>query len=448
MGSCVADEVCATDTCGGRGACAVVDGRTECTCDDGYAGPACESCAAGYHDDGLGGCTTDPCLPNPCTTIANRTVCSVDAGGLAACSCEGGYHDDGTGGCTTDPCLPDPCAAMGMACRDTGGTAECYTPTCDDSNQPTDDSYESGGCVFSPRADGTVCSTTLCVADQACMGGSCVGGAAVTCDDERPCTADSCDPLLGCQYLNDDAIVPDDGLDCTEDVCSGGVASHAPQDTRCDDALYCTGVETCEPIDPSADGRGCVVRDVPQPPGPSSTCVSYVCDEASETFDAVVAPAGTSCSDGLACTSSDGCDGAGACRGTVTGDCSSGGTCAAMTSWGTGEVELAPARVVGALLHGGATTFPEANYYSADVDVFLRSQDTGVYHFLESVNFSGSSSGTGYPVYSANDTDDRVIDLPVMPGVYDVLYVRGPSVTSEASWSHDADETYAYGHVV
>ncbi|NIS36576.1 MAG: hypothetical protein GWO04_44535, partial [Actinobacteria bacterium] len=63
-----------------------------------------------------------------------------------------------------------------------------------------------------------------------------------------------------------------------------------------------------------------------------------------------------------------------------------------------------------------------------DVDVFLRSRDTGVYHLLESVNFSGSSSGTGYPVYSANDTDDRVIDLPVMPGTYDVLYVRGPAV--------------------
>ena len=134
-GDCVPDETCEPDTCSGRGVCAVRGGRASCGCEPGYAGDRCERCDPGYHDDGAGGCTTDRCLPDPCTE-PNRGVCRETASSYA-CDCDPGHHEDGVGGCTTDPCLPHPCGDQ--ACRvDAGGAVECYTPVCDDGNPCTD----------------------------------------------------------------------------------------------------------------------------------------------------------------------------------------------------------------------------------------------------------------------------------------------------------------------
>ena len=59
-----------------NGTCAVLDGVRVCTCDAGFAGATCDACDtdSGYHADGAGGCTTDDCLPDPCTTVPNRGV--------------------------------------------------------------------------------------------------------------------------------------------------------------------------------------------------------------------------------------------------------------------------------------------------------------------------------------------------------------------------------------
>lgn len=88
---------------------------TRCLCDVGYAGARCDEHAAGYHDDGAGGCIDDVCLPNPCVE-PNQAVCREE-GGAPVCDCDPGDHPDGVGGCTDAPCTTDPCAAMGEACR-------------------------------------------------------------------------------------------------------------------------------------------------------------------------------------------------------------------------------------------------------------------------------------------------------------------------------------------
>ena len=286
-GACVVDEVCMPDSCSGNGTCSTPGGFIECACEAGWAGDSCDACdaAAGYHPDGMGGCTNDPCLPNPCNET-NKGVC-VTNGQSFACECDAGYHPDGMGGCTDDPCVPNVCAATNQACRDDGmGNPECYTPVCDDQNPCTEDVLIAGVCQFNPVMPGTTCSTTACLTGETCdANGTCGGGTTLDCDDGNACTVDSCDAVLGCQNVNDDTLVPDDGVACTVDSCSSGLASHVPTDSICENGLWCDGVETCAPLDANADADGCISSSVPQAPGGSGPCADYVCDESNDEFD-------------------------------------------------------------------------------------------------------------------------------------------------------------------
>ena len=57
------------------------------------------------------------------------------------------------------------------------------------------------------------------------------------CDDSNVCTDDSCNPVYGCEYTNNTNAC-DDGLFCTENICSNGVCSGSTVD--CDDGNECT----------------------------------------------------------------------------------------------------------------------------------------------------------------------------------------------------------------
>ncbi|MCB9617322.1 MAG: hypothetical protein H6722_33235 [Sandaracinus sp.] len=434
--TCVVDEVCDASSCGGRGGCRVEDGRVVCTCDAGYEGDECERCAAGYHDDGEGGCTDSECLPTPCD-LPNRGVCVETASG-PRCDCDPGYHDDGSMGCTTNPCLPHPCGAQ--ACRTGGdGAAECFTPVCDDGNPCTDDRPTMTGCAFVPLEDGSVCSTTACTRDQVCSAGTCGGGTAVVCDDVDPCTADTCDAVLGCRHVVDTARVPDDGVACTVDSCASGSATHVATDARCDDGRWCSGVERCAPTDAGADADGCVVGDVPVAPVSSTPCASYgACDEASRSFPLVTRPAGSACDDGIGCTTGDVCQSAGgACAGTVSGICSPVGSCASTTPAGD-FVDVPTAVWQGRITLDGAvppTTVP-INAYGA-ASVWAVAQDTGVRHLVGVLRYTSSVTGGGY----RRDANDDVIDLRLVPGVYDLLFDRDTSTSSSGSGDRWVGET-------
>ncbi|MFK7991663.1 MAG: hypothetical protein AB8I08_36945, partial [Sandaracinaceae bacterium] len=74
--------------------------------------------------------------------------------------------------------------------------------------------------------------------------------------------------------------------------------------------------------------------------------------------------------------------------------------------------------------------------------VYLRSVATGVYSRLESFGFTGSSSP--YDWFEASSTDrDGVIDLRVLPGVYDVVYRRYSSRSGDIINTHVEDDPYA-----
>ena len=98
----------------------------------------------------------------------------------------------------------------------------------------------TGSCVVDADcADGIFCNGA-----EVCVLGACLGGVTVDCDDGVSCTADSCDEVAG-------------------------ACAHVASDLACDDGLFCTGAELC---DPALDCQ----------PGPAP-CAGQSCSEATNS---------------------------------------------------------------------------------------------------------------------------------------------------------------------
>ena len=116
---------------------------------------------------------------------------------------------------------------------------------CDDGNPCTTDACTlTGECEFLPNTnpcdDGDVCSV-----GDACSEGVCQSGTAEACDDNEPCTIDSCSPTTGCQNV---AVTGpcEDGDPCNAgDTCLDGTCISGTE-LKCDDGNPCTADE-CGP---------------------------------------------------------------------------------------------------------------------------------------------------------------------------------------------------------
>ena len=115
---------------------------------------------------------------------------------------------------TTKPCEIDRCNTT---------TGECFLE------------FEENG---EPCEDGTPCTE-----GDECWRGVCEPGPRKDCSDEFNCTSDLC-------------------------VFDTGECLHVNNDDLCDDLLFCTGRETCDPLNPRADTEGCL-------PGRRVDCSSF-----------------------------------------------------------------------------------------------------------------------------------------------------------------------------
>lgn len=90
----------------------------------------------------------------------------------------------------------------------------------------------TGMCTDPQAPDGTACvDSDVCNGTERCMGGTCMPGAALSCDDGDDCTVDSCDPVDGCQSAGEcDAGMPDAGM--TSDA---GMTTDAGMDASVDE---------------------------------------------------------------------------------------------------------------------------------------------------------------------------------------------------------------------
>jgi minor extracellular protease Epr len=160
-----------------------------------------------------------------------------------------------SGACQTGS-IPD-CSASGD---------QCNTGVCDE----TTDS-----CIAQPVEDGTSCNDgEFCNVNEACQSGICTGGSSRDCASGNQCLIGSCDETTdSCVTQSvEDGTSCDDGEFCTQNTfCDTGVCGNGderdcsddvfcttdtcneasnscentPDNSACDNGLFCDGVETC-----------------------------------------------------------------------------------------------------------------------------------------------------------------------------------------------------------
>ena len=275
--SCNDNDPCTDDSCNPQTGCTFTPNLGPCS--DGNACTNNDTCANGQclpgtpvvcKDDNP--CTTDSCDPAiGCVTKLNdlpcndSDICTInDHCHLGECIGAGNLPCSDNNPCTDDACQPEvgctftanngPCndgtmcttgdhCAEGM-CKPTGFL------TCNDNNPCTDDTCDPDtGCVTSdnqnPCNDGDKCTVT-----DVCTNGQCTGSGALNCNDGNVCTDDSCNPDTGCVSSNNQADCNDDNLCTPFDKCLDGecIGSGA---VDCNDNNICTD-EECLPA------QGCV----------------------------------------------------------------------------------------------------------------------------------------------------------------------------------------------
>jgi hypothetical protein len=233
-------------------------------------------------------------------------------------TCKGKVKDCVDGKAVCDGPEPKPEACNGVDDNCNGQTDEGL---CEDGDPCTKGVCNTDGSCQQVSINGLACDDgTECTKQSKCLGGKCIGGDALNCDDNDPCTADSCDPFTGCVHSpSSDAVCTDDGNACTQDLCQSGKCVH-PQvndGSACaDDGIACTA-DLCQNSQCKhnpADGIGCVDDGNP--------CTNDVCKAGACTH-----PNGTgACEDGNVCTVNDICS-VGTCKPGPKNGCDDGNPC-------------------------------------------------------------------------------------------------------------------------
>ncbi len=157
-----------------------------------------------------------------------------------------------------------------QSCQPSRSTSSWTSLECSDHDPCTADTCDPAlGCVHRPVVcdDGNPCTADAC--DRAT--GRCVFTPGASCDDGNPCTTDACDPVSGCSHAPSPGPCDDGNACTTDDTCVGTTCVGGPP-PACDDGSPCT-VDSCDPeagcihygrplLDPTAAGTFLVFPDV------------------------------------------------------------------------------------------------------------------------------------------------------------------------------------------
>lgn len=200
-------------------------------------------------------------------------------------------------------CTNDDCDEESRSC-----THLAQDGMCDDLNDCTLDICRPGdGCIF--LANEGICDDgDPCTLGDACHEGQCESGLGeLSCEDGNPCTDNLCVPGVGCGFPANNQMC-DDGDPCTDfDTCLEGLCRGSS--LKCDDGLFCNGVESCEGED-CAEGQPVVCDD-------QVSCTVDSCNE--EAGECEFVESDELCVDNNPCTVNETCTG-GACTFDVLGN--------------------------------------------------------------------------------------------------------------------------------
>jgi len=310
-----------------------------------FCGAFCDEhadCPAGYS-----------CIDSVTAEGGALKQCTADSG-LCACS------KKATALALTTPCLVENewGSCHGLRTCTAGGLSACdaLTPSeelcdgtdndcdgavddvdCNDDNSCTEDVCDPDqGCVSTPLT-GTDCNDSdVCTLADHCVEGECVG-TTIDCQDENPCTIDSCDPSGGCIYTFNTADCDDDDPCTVADECALGqckgfqVACDCVKDSDCgplEDGDVCNGTLVCDTasvphlcsVDPGT------IIECDEPEGPGFECLAASCHSVTGECSLVSANDGQACDDGDQCTVGESCL-EGVCGAGVETNCTDGNPC-------------------------------------------------------------------------------------------------------------------------
>ncbi|MFN2377683.1 MAG: dockerin type I domain-containing protein [Candidatus Binatia bacterium] len=335
------------DTCSG-GACSVhagdpcpgTDGDGNCSESCNEIADACTladangaACADGVFCNGTDTCAGGTCSmhagdPCPgadgdgnCSESCNEAGDACTAADMNGSSCTDGLFCNGVDTCSGGACSAhggDPCPGAdgdgncGESCNEAGDActaADMNGSSCTDGLFCNGaDTCSAGACSVHagdpcPGADGDGnCSETCSEAADACSAADMNGSA---CNDGDFCNgADTCSGGACSVHAGDPCPGTDGDGDCSEscneaaDSCTGP----DPNDTACDDGLFCNGTDTCS-------AGSCILHSGVGCPGADgdSDCTES-CSDAAEGCTGND-PAGSPCDDGVFCNGPDRCSG-------------------------------------------------------------------------------------------------------------------------------------------
>ncbi len=293
---CPAQDSCYREQCdqaGPQGQCS--DIGTPCRTDS-HCSPTA-NCVIYKTCVGPSGCSTPP---TECYTDEDCTAGETCSGNYPCCDQECGPTDSCPGGSC------DPCADICTSAAD-----------CDDDNLCTTDTCVTNVCVNTNNTE--VCDDgDICTTGDACANGACVSGqpmedcaeacsTAADCDDDNPCTTDTCVDHL-CINANNTETCDDENHCTIGDICASGACVGGQALDPCPKA--CTTAADCD------DTNLCT----------TDTCVDLLCANTNNTDP---------CDDGNSCTSGDICAD-GACVSGATNVCAQNNSAMASSGGGGG----------------------------------------------------------------------------------------------------------------
>lgn len=300
----------------------------------------CEPDTARDCNDGIA-CTVDSCdeLTDSCINDPRSSLCSDDqhCNGAEICNplagCEAGAPPD----CNDDvSCTSDSCNEATDSCDNVPSNAACNdgqycngVETCDALN-----GCEAG--AVPDCNDGVSCTADSCneatdSCDNVPNDGACSDGA--FCNG-----AETCDPVNGCEAGTQPNC--NDGVACTADSCNevSDSCDHLPSHAACSDGQYCNGVETCDVV------NGCQAGIGPDC-GDGVGCTTDACNEATDSCTHTASNA--FCSDGLFCTGTETCDPVNDCQPGTPPNCNDGVVCTVdACNEGTNSCDHTPSNAV------------------------------------------------------------------------------------------------------